>query len=232
MNSDLESIDWKEVLSRLQQFSTCELSRQELENLKPLSSEEACLKSFLVIDQAKEVLKSGPRPYFESLDLFSTWYQRLKRSAILKNRELRDVRHFCIEMLALHEVLDKFKTSWPEEIKQDLADSEVILDEINRILTPTGDIRSDASETLFRLFREREALSQQIQKTLDSIVKDHQLESVLQDRYVTNREGRWVLPVKSGMRHQFEGLIHAASQSKQTVFMEPREIIPNNNRLR
>ncbi|MCB0422723.1 MAG: Smr/MutS family protein, partial [Bdellovibrionales bacterium] len=50
--------------------------------------------------------------------------------------------------------------------------------------------------------------------------------------YVTNREGRWVLPVKSGMRHQFEGLIHAASQSKQTVFMEPREIIPNNNRLR
>src|SRR6185437_12931056 len=55
---------------------------------------------------------------------------------------------------------------------------------------------------------------------------------VLQDRYVTNREGRWVLPVRSGKQHSFEGIIHASSASKQTVFMEPREIIPLNNRLR
>lgn len=230
--SSLNTIDWKDVVTRLEQFSTCELGRQELESIRPLNSAEECLKSFQIIEESMEVLKVGPRPFFESLDLFSTWYQRLKRSAVLKNRELRDVRHFCIEMLALHEVLDQFQSPWVVKLRDSLAESEVILDEINKILTPTGDIRSDASESLLRLYKERETLSQQIQKTLDKIVKDHQLESVLQDRYVTNREGRWVLPVKSGMRHQFEGLIHAASQSKQTVFMEPRDIIPNNNRLR
>ena len=37
---------------------------------------------------------------------------------------------------------------------------------------------------------------------------------------------------KSGMQHSFEGIIHAASHSKQTVFMEPQEIVPINNRLR
>ena len=47
---------------------------------------------------------------------------------------------------------------------------------------------------------------------------------------MTNREGRWVLPVRSGKQHSFEGIIHASSQSKQTVFMEPKEIIPLNNR--
>jgi DNA mismatch repair protein MutS2 len=55
---------------------------------------------------------------------------------------------------------------------------------------------------------------------------------VLQEKYVTNREGRWVLPVRSGKQHSLEGIIHASSQSKQTVFMEPKEIVPLNNRLR
>ncbi len=58
------------------------------------------------------------------------------------------------------------------------------------------------------------------------------MEPVLQDRYVTNREGRWVLPINSGKQGQFDGIIHASSQTKQTVFMEPKEIIPLNNRLR
>ncbi|MDC0980201.1 Smr/MutS family protein [Bdellovibrionales bacterium] len=230
--NELNSIDWREVVARLEQFSTSELARQELENSKPLKNEAECLKSFDIIEESMQILTARPRPFFESLDLFSTWYQRLKRSAILKNRELKDVRHFCVEMLALSEVLENFKTPWVQSVNKKLAEAEIILDEIDKILTPSGEIRSDASETLLRLFKERETVSHQIQKTLDKIVKDHQLESILQDRYVTNREGRWVLPVKSGMRHQFEGLIHAASQSKQTVFMEPHEIIPNNNRLR
>jgi DNA mismatch repair protein MutS2 len=58
------------------------------------------------------------------------------------------------------------------------------------------------------------------------------MEPVVQERFVTNREGRWVIPVKSGMQHFFPGIIHAASQSKQTVFMEPDEVVPLNNRLR
>jgi DNA mismatch repair protein MutS2 len=58
------------------------------------------------------------------------------------------------------------------------------------------------------------------------------MEPVVQERFVTNREGRWVIPVKSGMQHFFPGIIHAASQSKQTVFMEPDEVVPLNNRLK
>src|SRR5690606_1889493 len=62
--------------------------------------------------------------------------------------------------------------------------------------------------------------------------KDHQMENLLQDKYVTTREGRWVLPVKSGMQHHMPGVIHGTSQTKQTVFMEPEKVIPINNRLR
>ena len=229
---NLTAIDWNEVVQRLEQFSTCETARQILEETAPLKSTSECKNSFSIINQAAAILSSGPRPFFESLDLFQTWHQRLKRSAILKSIELKDVRSFCRECLAFGDVIFNFNSPWAESLKVDLMDSELTLERIDQIITADGDIRSDASPTLKSLFKEKTQLAVTIRSSLDRIVKDHQLETVLQDRYVTNREGRWVLPVKSGMRHQFEGLIHAASQSRQTVFMEPKEIIPSNNRLR
>ena len=67
---------------------------------------------------------------------------------------------------------------------------------------------------------------------MDRRAKAHQMEPLLQDKYVTSREGRWVLPIKSGVQHRFDGIIHASSQSQKTVFMEPSEIVPMNNRLK
>jgi DNA mismatch repair protein MutS2 len=85
---------------------------------------------------------------------------------------------------------------------------------------------------LYRLFREKENLTRQIESTLDKTVNAHQMQNLLQDKYVTTREGRWVLPIKSGMQHFTHGVIHGSSQTKQTVYMEPEIIIPMNNRLR
>ncbi|MFN3454485.1 MAG: endonuclease MutS2, partial [Pseudobdellovibrio sp.] len=100
------------------------------------------------------------------------------------------------------------------------------------LITPSCDIRMDASERLYRLSKEKDQLARQIQNQMDKIVKDHQIEHMLQERFVTTREGRWVIPVKGGMQHFVPGVIHASSQSKQTVYIEPEAIIPVNNRLR
>jgi DNA mismatch repair protein MutS2 len=99
-------------------------------------------------------------------------------------------------------------------------------------MSPGGEIRSDASETLYNLHREKGAQTRAVQNALDRLVKQHEMEPVLQEKYVTTREGRWVLPVKGGMQHHFPGIIHASSASKQTVFMEPDDVVPLNNRLR
>ena len=113
-----------------------------------------------------------------------------------------------------------------------MMDATAPLSAIDQIMTPTGEIRSDASENLFNLYRDKTNQTKSLQNVLDRLIKQHEMEPVLQDRYVTNREGRWVIPVKSGMQHFFPGIIHAASASKQTVFMEPDEVVPLNNKLR
>jgi len=57
-------------------------------------------------------------------------------------------------------------------------------------------------------------------------------EGVLQDRFVTEREGRWVLPVRSDAHERFPGIVHATSSSGSTLFVEPRAVVPMGNRLK
>lgn len=225
-------LDWLEIVKNIQSLATSGAARLSLGDMTPKSSASEALQSQQEIFDGIELLNQGIRPYMESLDLFDPWYSRIKRNAVLKTLELKDVRHFCLETLALTEAMKKISNSWGVRIQSNLMDAEKPLSAIDQLLTPRGDIRSDASETLFRLFREKENLERQVQNTLDKLVKDHQMENLLQDKYVTTREGRWVLPVRSGMKHYMPGVIHGSSQTKQTVFMEPELVIPLNNRMR
>ena len=222
MRDDLAPLDWREILERLQSLATSEPARVRLRDSKPLDSQQDAVKSFHAIEEAQNVLAYGERPFMESLDLYSTWFQRLKREAVLTTLELRDARRFCIEVVALEEVLRPLTSPWVIQLKARLMDASGPLSAVDQIMTPSGEIRTDASETLYNLYRDKQNQTRQIQNVLDRLTKQHDMETVVQERFVTNREGRWVIPVKSGMQHFFPGIIHAASQSKQTVFMGTR----------
>ncbi len=231
-HNEFAALDWSQILENIKSFATSGSSKLQISNLTAFAKPDDALDSVEKIFGAVELLHTGTRPFMESLDLFEPWYTRIKRKAVLKTLEIRDVRHFCLEVLALKESLVNVHNHWAECLKEKLMRADEPLSAIDQILTPRGEIRSDASETLFRLFREKENLSRQIESTLDRTVNDHQIQNMLQDKYVTTREGRWVLPVKSGMQHFMPGVIHGSSQTKQTVFMEPETIVPINNRLR
>ncbi|PWU18679.1 MAG: endonuclease MutS2 [Bdellovibrio sp.] len=216
----------------MQKLATSGTAQLHLQHLQPRPSKESALEHLAKVFDASEVISAGHRPFMESVDLFEPWHSRIRKRGALTALEIKDVRTFCLEIVALQEALAKATSPWAQATLAFLMKAEEPLSAIDQILTPRGEIRSDASETLFRLFREKENLSRQIQATLDRLVNDQQMQNYLQDKYVTTREGRWVLPIRSGSQHSIEGVIHGSSQTKQTVFMEPEAIIPVNNRLR
>lgn len=231
-NTPLQSLDWNEILEKIKNYATSDLARTEVMQTQGFKQAEQAKQQMLQISSAQQVLNSGVRPFMESLDLFSTWFLRLKKRAVLKTLEIKDVRSFCLETLSLAEALKSVNSDWSQSVEARLMSAEEPLSAIDQILTPSGDIRSDASEKLYRLYHEKEKLARDLQQSLDRLVRDHDMEGVLQDKYVTTRDGRWVLPVRSGMQHHLPGVIHGSSQSKQTVFMEPEVVVPTNNRLR
>ncbi len=233
---DLSALDWNEIVKTIQSAATSGSGRMAIGALAPMASADLALRNVEEIFQAGRLIQLGTRPFMESLDLYEPWHSRIKKSAVLKTLEIKDVRSFCFEVLALREActqaLAAEANAWAEAQLAQLMDPTEPISAIDQIITPRGEIRSDASETLYQLFREKENLARQIEQSLDRSVRDHQLANLIQDKYVTTRDGRWVLPIKSGMQHYMPGVIHGSSQTKQTVFMEPEATIPLNNRLR
>jgi len=229
---EIKNLDWLEILEKIKSFSTSENARNIITKTCAYKTAAEAEKSFYEIESAAAVILSGIRPHMQSLDLFELWITRIKKKAILKTLELKDIRHFCFESIALYEALKTQNTAWAHDQLELLMKAEEPLSAIDSLMTSSGDIRMDASEKLYGLSKEKENLAREIQSHMDKLVNDNKIEHMLQERYVTTREGRWVIPVKGGMQHFVPGIIHGSSQTKQTVYMEPETVIPMNNRLR
>ncbi|MGE0631944.1 MAG: endonuclease MutS2, partial [Pseudobdellovibrionaceae bacterium] len=190
----LQRVDWQNILDEIKNNATSFAGREKIQKLRPLSSPQEAQKSIDEVAEGFQILITGQRPFMESLDLFAPWFTRLKIKSTLKTLELKDVRHFCLETIALKEIIGPFNGPYCSYLKNTLMTAEEPLSAIEQILAPNGDIRMDASEKLYSLSKEKENLARQVQNTLDRLVHDHEMVTFIQDKYVTTREGRWVLP--------------------------------------
>lgn len=102
---------------------------------------------------------------------------------------------------------------------------------LEKSLDRDGSLLDTASEELHSLRRRHHTLQERIHRRLAELVS-RDPEAVLQDSFYTQRGQRYVVPVKAAHRHQFEGIVHDTSQSGQTVFVEPQELVEPNNQLK
>ena len=98
-------------------------------------------------------------------------------------------------------------------------------------ILPDGSVADHASVALARLRRDIERQKKSIQDSLERFLRAHREEGVLQEEFVTIRNERFVVPVIAGQRRKLDGVIHGASSSGHTLFVEPLETIDLNNEL-
>ncbi len=116
-------------------------------------------------------------------------------------------------------------------IVQDIPDLSPHIRAIERAILPDGTVSDDASPELARLRRDRTRQQRAIHESLEKFVRANRDNGVLQEDYVTKRNDRFVVPVAAGQRRRVDGVIHGASGTGQTLFIEPLETIALNNDL-
>jgi len=102
---------------------------------------------------------------------------------------------------------------------------------IRTMLEPDGRVRDGASERLGTLRREMERMARQIHELIYSYLRDPQVAKLLTNPTVTLHGDRYVLPVRSDNRGRLPGVVHRASHTGMTVFVEPNACVELNNRL-
>jgi len=113
-----------------------------------------------------------------------------------------------------------------------LADPFEPLRILQKVLTPEGELSEKASPKLATLYSEIRSLRRDIGNILDQVIKTFSAKGVLQENFSDVRDGRYVIPVKISSQGEVDGIIYEASASRQTVFVEPKEVAVLNNRLR
>lgn len=114
----------------------------------------------------------------------------------------------------------------------DLADLDAVEDEVRRCLSPEGDVLDRASPELAEARRTARRLESALRDRLESLLRDPALQGALQEALITQRQDRFVLPVKSDQRSLVPGLVHDQSGSGATVFVEPMAVVELGNALR
>jgi len=106
-----------------------------------------------------------------------------------------------------------------------------ILEPLVASIDADGSILDSASTLLKEIRRAKRGLAGRIRKKIEEIIRDSGIEKFLQDDFITQRSGRWVIPVRMDSKGMVKGVVHDVSSSGETAFMEPLEIIPFVNEL-
>ncbi len=225
----LEFDKLKEIVSG---FTTCAPGRRAILSLNPQLDISALNSEFTLIREAVAYLRPGAEMGFGSLADPEQWLAQLAMPAsALSSADLLDVASLMETANGIRQTFKGEAAKYPRlaEKAAAFADFRHLLTAIRRAILPNGEISDDASPQLRRIRTGIGQARDRIQKSLESILRARG-EPTGED-YITLRNDRFVIPVRAGDRRAVPGVVHAASATGQTVFVEPLEAIDLNNRL-
>lgn len=124
---------------------------------------------------------------------------------------------------------DKYKLI--PELTKNLFYDKIIEHNIEITIDENGEVKDSASSNLNKIRKQINSQSERLRKTLTNILKRVSEKEYVQDDIVTQRDGRFVIPVKVENKRNVAGIIHSSSATGSTVFIEPTEIINLNNEI-
>lgn len=142
--------------------------------------------------------------------------------------ELRDIKAFLQLVASTKNVLEE--ASIVPELWKDLDPIDSLTVKIDKCIDEEASIKKDASEKLKGLYLERESLKKDINDILERVLEEKG--ELVQEKIITIRSGRTVLPVMYNRRSEIKGIEVDLSRSGNTAFIEPDEVIPLDNRLK
>jgi DNA mismatch repair protein MutS2 len=237
-------LEFEELRSLVGRFIGSSAGRRELDAMQPASGRDGILSELAQTAEALEYQQAALfpqvaargavlRPRFTDLPDISASVAKLRiEGAALEGRELYELAMFldrASEIRGLLGASDRYPLLGA--LAQQIADLRDALRGLSGKILPDGTLADDASVALHRLRRDIEKQQKLIHESLERFLRAHRGDGTLQDDYVTLRNDRFVVPVVAGQRRKIDGVIHGASSTGHTLFVEPLATIELNNEL-
>src|SRR3984893_8648923 len=228
----LDVLEFDKLLELLRQRTTCAPGRRFVDGLQPGMDRAAITAAFALIREAREWLRAAREVGLGGLADPQSWLERIEGPGmVLEAREFLDAATLLETAGWLRQQFREEETKFPLLATRAAALSEFkdLLVVIRRSVLPNGEISDDASPALRKIRASITQTRDAIQKTLKHILRTKNAEAG--EDYVTLRNDRFVIPLRAENRRSVPGVVHGASATGQTIFLEPLETVETNNQL-
>ncbi len=232
-NETLRILEFDKVLATIAGFVNCDATGREIRDLRPHSARPEIELRFGRIEEIRRMTQLGvPLRLAPFQDITQAMEMLRPDGALLDPTELV-VFLPALRVLAAISRQFAYRTDIPllQELAGHVTGFPAILEPLEASIDEEGNILDTASKLLFELRGRKRGLITRIRKRLEEIVRERQTAIFLQDDFITQRGGRWVIPVRMDSKGMVPGVVHDVSNSGETAFMEPIEIIGLANEL-
>src|SRR5579863_4187281 len=238
IHSSARVLEFESLRELLRGYASSPLGQQRIAALAPSIDRNWIESQQALASEIREFRRAGGRFDFSALLDIGIMVQKSRiTGAVLETTEIRDVilvvdRAAEWREIALHPPAT-MKSDWlgVHALSDQIVDFTDFLRGFRNKIQPDGTLEDKASPELARIRREIEKQRRTIQESLRGYLRRLAEGGTVQDELVTIRGERFVIPVKVEQKRRVQGVVHGASSSGQTVFVEPLETIEQNNEL-
>ena len=238
IHSSSQVLEFDALRLLLRGYASSPLGQKRIASLKPSTDRDWIQSQQELATEMQEFRRVGGRFDFSGLIEIDSLVKKSRiAGAVLETTEIRDVllvvdRAAEWREIALHPPA-AMRSEWKgvRELSGQIVDFTEFLRWFRNKIQPDGTLEDKASPELARIRREIERQRRGIQESLRGYLRRLAEGGTVQDELITIRGERFVIPVKVEQKRRVQGVVHGASSSGQTVFIEPLETIEQNNEL-
>ncbi len=230
----LSVLEFTRVLEKLAGYTSFSISHEMALRIKPTSDLQLAQLWQRQTTEARNLLSMLPDISIGSASDIRPHIDMAGRGGVLAVNELLDVKNTLISARTLMRCLEHIDKQYPA-----LATIVInppapfgIVDAISHCISDHGDILDNASEQLGAIRRELKQSHEKLLSRLEKIINDSHSAPMLQEGLITQRDGRYVLPLRSEFKGQIKSIVHDQSSSGATLFVEPLVVVELNNRFK
>lgn len=234
MNKHYLALELDKILNILGEQTTCEEAKELAVSIEPCSDIGEVNRLLLQTEDGFQLLAKFGAPSFSGLKNVNGAVKRAAAGGLLNTTELLQIAGTlrCIRSLYEWRSHCSGMKSDLDFFFQSLTPNKYLEEKINSVIISEEEISDKASDELFNIRRKMKSAGVRIREQLDKMVRSQSYKNALQEPIITQRNGRFVIPVKSECRSEIPGLVHDSSSSGATVFVEPMGVVEANNEIR
>lgn len=222
-NHSLNKLEYRRVVETVVGYTSTYAGRRLAEELQPLTELRVIERRLRETEEARALLNKGGHPPLPSLEGMETVMALLGTGYVLTENDFGCLAQFARSCGQLRQYMASKGAEAPAvaSYAASMYDLSKLKDEIEQCID-RGRILDTASAELHKIRKKIRVADERLQKKLEGLLSRHA--DILQDRLVSQRNGRYVLPVKKELRKRISGVVLDESSSGQTVFVEPSEL--------